>query len=70
MSITGKTYTHGWTDTRLPQIPKEELRLRDNGDGVWAIVRVKAGARFGTEVIAGGLTLKAASQMLELAKEK
>jgi hypothetical protein len=70
MSIIGNKYKYGWTDTRLPQIPKEELRLRDNGDGVWAIVRVKAGARFGTEVIAGGLTLKAASQMLELAKEK
>jgi len=70
MSITGKTYTHGWTDTRLPQIPKEKLRLRDNGDGVWAIVRVKAGARFGTEVVANGLTRLAAEQMIKLAREE
>jgi hypothetical protein len=70
MSITGNRYKFGWTDTRAPWVDTEELRLRDNGDGVWAIVRVKAGARFGTEVIAGGLTLKAASQMIELAKEK
>ena len=63
-------YKHGWTDARLPQIPKEELRVCDNGDGMWAIVRVKPGEKFGVEVIAGGLNLEAASQMIELAKEK
>lgn len=70
MSIIGNNIKYGWTDARLPQVPKEGLRLRDNGDGMWAIVRVKPGEKFGTEVIAGGLTLKAASQMIELAKEK
>lgn len=61
-------YKYGWTDARLPQIPKEGLLIRDNEDGMWAIVRVRAGEN--TEVIAGGLTLEAASQMIELAKEK
>jgi hypothetical protein len=70
MSIIGNNIKYVWTDATLPQVPKEELRLRDTGDGVWAIVRVKPGAKFGTEVIAGGLTLEAASQMIELAKEE
>ena len=68
--VSMNRYKYGWTDARLPQIPKEELRVCDNGDGMWAIVRVKPGEKFGTEVIAGGLTLEAASQMIELAKEK
>ena len=66
--VSMNRYKYGWTDARLPQIPKEELWLRDNGDGMWAIVRVKPGES--TEVLAGGLTLEAASQMIELAKEE
>ena len=68
--VSMNRYKYGWTDARLPQIPKEELRVCDNGDGMLAIVRVKPGEKFGMEVIAGGLTLEAASQMIELAKEK
>ena len=68
--VSMNRYKYGWTDARLPQIPKEELRLRDTSDGMWAIVRVKPGAQFGTEVIAGGLTLEAASQMIKLAREE
>ena len=68
--VSMNRYKYGWTDARLPQIPKEELCLCDNGDGMWAIVRAKPGEKFGMEVIAGGLTLEAASQMIELAKEK
>ena len=68
--VSKTRYRFGWTDARLPQVPKEELCLRDTSDGMWAIVRVKPGEKFGTEVIAGGLTLEAASQMIELAKEK
>ena len=68
--VSMNRYKHGWTDTRLPWFEREQLRLRDNGDGTWSIVRLKEGASYGTEVVANGLTLKAASQMIELAKEK
>lgn len=70
MSITGKTYTHGWTDPVAPWVGTEELCLRNNGDRTWSIVRVKMGARFGAEVVAKGLTRLAAEQMIMLAKEK
>jgi len=70
MSITGNRYTHGWTDARLPWFEREELRLRDNGDGTWSIVRLKEGASYGTEVVASGLTRLAAEQMIKLSKEE
>lgn len=48
---------------------KPYLRLRDTGDGKWAIVRVKMYEQFGKEVVAAGLTRKQAEQMIALAKE-
>ncbi len=50
--------------------PKSYLRLRDTGDGEWAIVRVEGWQRFGKEVVARGLTRKQAEQMIALAKEE
>lgn len=70
MAITGNRYKFGWTDTRAPWVDSEGLRLRDNGNGTWSIVRVKMGARFGAEVVANGLTRLAAEQMIKLAKEE
>ena len=50
--------------------PKPYLRLRDTGDGKWAIVRVRMWEQFGREVVASGLTRKQAEQMIALSKEK
>lgn len=51
-------------------LPKPYLRLRDTGDGKWAIVRVKFYAQYGSEVVAEGLTRKEAEQMIKLSKEE
>ena len=50
--------------------PKPYLRLRDTGDGKWAIVRVGPYQQFGTEVVAEGLTRQQAEQMIALSKEE
>lgn len=59
-----------WIRDYMQSPPKSYLRLRDTGDGKWAIVRVKPPQMFGHEVVASRLTRKAAEQMLALAKEK
>lgn len=46
------------------------LRLRNTGDGKWAIVRVKRFQQFGTEIVASGLTRQQAEQMIALSKEE
>ena len=50
-------------------LPKPYLRLRDTGDGKWAIVRVNIYEQFGKEVVASGLTRQQAEQMIALSKE-
>ena len=50
--------------------PPSYLRLRDTGDGKWAIVRVGSYQQFGREIVASGLTRQAAEQMINLSKEK
>lgn len=51
-------------------LPKPYLRLRETGDGKWAIVRVKMFEQFGKEVVAEGLTRQQAEQMIALSKEE
>lgn len=51
-------------------LPKPYLRLRDTGDGKWAIVRVNIYEQFGKEVVASGLTRQQAEQMIALSKEE
>jgi hypothetical protein len=50
--------------------PPSYLRLRDTGDGKWAIVRVGPYQQFGREIVASGLTRQTAEQMINLSKEK
>jgi hypothetical protein len=52
------------------ETPQSYLRLRDTGDGKWAIVRVVGWQKFAKEVVASGLTRKQAEQMIALAKEE
>lgn len=54
----------------MPWADTGELRLRDNGDGTWSIVRVEWGLQFGVEVVAKGLTRSVAERMIKLSKEE
>ncbi len=63
-------YSYGWTDPRAFVSPKPFLRLRDNSDGTWSIVRVDPYTDIAKEVVAKGLKRADAERFMALANEE
>jgi hypothetical protein len=57
------------TDWYAPEMKKPQLVLRQVGH-TWSIVRIKAYAQYGSEVVASGLKRADAERFIKLAKEE